>query len=272
MSKLQFLGSSCIYPRLAPQPMPEDCLLTGPLEPTNEWYAVAKIAGIKMCQAYRKQYGFDAISLMPTNLYGPGDNFSLENSHVLPALIRRFHDAKRAGQEKVVVWGTGSPRREFLYVDDLADACLFLMNSYEGAELINVGVGADVTILELATLVKDVVGFEGPSGISIRQSWMERRGSSWMCRAFMPWDGEPVQACAKVLSGRIGGMWITRVSRGVNASVPFLFGGAVLAYRTPISTSALLYKSLALPSGDIDNAVFARVSCLPFQYTCSGIT
>jgi GDP-L-fucose synthase len=159
--KLQFLGSSCIYPKFAPQPMPEDCLLTGPLEPTNEWYAVAKIAGIKLCQAYRRQYGFNAIALMPTNLYGPGDNFDLANSHVLPALIRKFHEARASGAAQVVVWGTGTPRREFLHVDDLADACLFLMQGYEDERIINVGVGEDVSIAELAALVGAVVGFAG---------------------------------------------------------------------------------------------------------------
>lgn len=160
-SKLAFLGSSCIYPKLAPQPMPESCLLTGPLEPTNEWYAIAKISGIKMCQAYRKQYGFDAISLMPTNLYGPGDNFHLENSHVMPALIRKFHEAKQRGDSEVVMWGTGTPRREFLHVDDLGEACVYLMQNYSGEDFVNVGVGDDVTIRELAELVKEVVGFEG---------------------------------------------------------------------------------------------------------------
>jgi GDP-L-fucose synthase len=159
--KLLFLGSSCIYPKLAPQPMREDCLLTGPLEPTNEWYAIAKIAGIKTCQAYRRQHGFDAISAMPTNLYGPGDNFSLENSHVLPALIRKFHEARASGAREVVVWGTGSPRREFLYVDDLADAVVFLMRNYSDEGLVNVGCGEDQTILELAGEVARVVGFEG---------------------------------------------------------------------------------------------------------------
>ncbi|MCB1599278.1 MAG: GDP-L-fucose synthase [Xanthomonadales bacterium] len=159
--KLLFLGSSCIYPKHAPQPMREECLLTGPLEPTNEWYAIAKIAGIKMCQAYRQQYGFDAISLMPTNLYGPGDNFHPENSHVLPALIRRFHEAKRDGLLQVVIWGSGSPRREFLHVDDLADASVHLMRKYSSAEIINVGVGADLTILELARRVAAVVGYQG---------------------------------------------------------------------------------------------------------------
>jgi len=159
--KLCFLGSSCIYPKHAPQPMKEDHLLTGPLEPTNEWYAIAKIAGVKMCQAYRRQYGFDAISLMPTNLYGPGDNFHPENSHVLPALIRRFHEAREAGLAEVVIWGTGSPKREFLHVDDLADACLFLMESYSGEQILNIGVGEDIAILDLARLVADVVGFEG---------------------------------------------------------------------------------------------------------------
>jgi GDP-L-fucose synthase len=159
--KLTFLGSSCIYPKLAPQPLNEDCLLTGPLEATNEWYAIAKIAGIKMCQAYRRQYGFDAISVMPTNLYGPGDNFSLENSHVLPALIAKFHAARCAAQTSVTVWGTGTPRREFLYVDDLADAVVFLTRSYSDAGLINIGIGTDVTIRELAALVGKVVGFQG---------------------------------------------------------------------------------------------------------------
>ena len=161
VDRLIFLGSSCIYPKHAPQPMAEDSLLTGPLEPTNEWYAIAKIAGVKMCQAYRRQYGFDAISLMPTNLYGPGDNFHPENSHVLPALIRRFHEAKEGGREEVVIWGTGTPKREFLHVDDLADACLFLMENYSGEEIVNVGVGEDISILDLARLVADVVGFEG---------------------------------------------------------------------------------------------------------------
>jgi GDP-L-fucose synthase len=161
VKKLCFLGSSCIYPKHAPQPMKEEHLLTGPLEPTNEWYAVAKIAGVKMCQAYRRQYGFDAISLMPTNLYGPGDNFHPENSHVLPALIRRFHEAKEEGRDEVVIWGTGSPRREFLHVDDLADACLSLMGSYSSEEIVNIGVGEDIAILDLARLIADVVGFEG---------------------------------------------------------------------------------------------------------------
>ncbi|MEI8299419.1 MAG: GDP-L-fucose synthase, partial [Pseudomonadota bacterium] len=161
VAKLLFLGSSCIYPRLAPQPMQEEHLLTGPLEPTNEWYAIAKIAGIKMCQAYRRQYGFNTISLMPTNLYGPGDNYALENSHVLPALIRRFHEAKLAGAAEVVVWGTGTPKREFLHVDDLAAAAVHLMQHYEGEQIVNVGTGVDVSIAELAALVKQVVGFEG---------------------------------------------------------------------------------------------------------------
>ena len=159
--KLLFLGSSCIYPKFAPQPMKEEHLLTGELEPTNEWYAIAKIAGIKMCQAYKKQYGFNAISIMPTNLYGPGDNFNLENSHVLPALIRKFHDAKENNLPQVEVWGTGTPRREFLHVDDMADASVYLMNNYDGFDFVNVGVGEDVSIKELAELVKEVVGFKG---------------------------------------------------------------------------------------------------------------
>lgn len=159
--KLLFLGSSCIYPRLAPQPMREECLLTGPLEPTNEPYAIAKIAGLKMCQAYRRQYGFNAICAMPTNLYGPGDNFSAADSHVLPALLRRFHEAKEGGAAEVVIWGSGRPRREFLYVDDLADACLFLMQRYEDERPINVGWGHDQTIAELAETVARVVSFSG---------------------------------------------------------------------------------------------------------------
>jgi GDP-L-fucose synthase len=161
VTKLLLLGSSCIYPRLAAQPMKEESLLTGPLEPTNEWYAIAKIAGIKMCQAYRRQYGFRAISAMPTNLYGPGDNFNLETSHVLPALIRRFHDAKVSGQAEVVVWGTGTPQREFLYVDDLADAVVHLMDLFEDDFPINIGVGTDLTIRQLAELIAGIVGYQG---------------------------------------------------------------------------------------------------------------
>ena len=161
VKKLEFLGSSCIYPKLAPQPMKEEYLLTGPLEPTNEAYAIAKIAGIAMSQSYRKQYGFDAISLMPTNLYGPGDNYDLQTSHVLPALIRKLHEAARAGEPTVTVWGTGSPRREFLHVDDLADAAVFLMETYDDEQIVNVGVGEDVSIAEVASLVAEVVGFAG---------------------------------------------------------------------------------------------------------------
>lgn len=161
VKKLLFLGSSCIYPKFAPQPIPESALLTGPLEPTNEYYAIAKIAGIKMCLAYRRQYGFDAISAMPTNLYGDGDNFHPENSHVVPALMRRFHAAKIRKDDAVIVWGTGTPYREFLHVDDLAAALLHLMQTYSEDALINVGYGEEVTIAELANLMKDVVGFEG---------------------------------------------------------------------------------------------------------------
>ena len=155
--RLLYLGSSCIYPRECSQPMSEESLLTGRLEPSNEPYAIAKIAGIKLCEAYRRQYGCDFISAMPTNLYGPHDNFDLNSSHVLPAMIRRFHDAKVTGENDVLIWGTGSPRREFLHVDDLADACLFLMERYDGAEHINVGTGEDLSILELAHMVRDVV-------------------------------------------------------------------------------------------------------------------
>ena len=159
--KLMFLGSSCIYPKLAPQPLREDSMLTGPLEPTNEPYAIAKIAGIKMVEAYRSQYGSDFVSVMPTNLYGPGDNYHPEYSHVVAALIRRFHDAKASGLANVVVWGTGTPRREFLYVDDMADACLHLMKIYSDQELINIGTGEDITIAEFARVVAGVVGYAG---------------------------------------------------------------------------------------------------------------
>jgi GDP-L-fucose synthase len=159
--KLLFLGSSCIYPKFAPQPIREEYMLTGPLEPTNEWYAVAKIAGIKMAQAYRQQYGFNAISLIPTNLYGPGDDFDHAASHLLPALIRKFYEAKIDGRPEVVLWGTGSPRRELLHVDDLAGAALLLMREYDSPEIINVGTGEDLTIREIAGVVSDVVGYKG---------------------------------------------------------------------------------------------------------------
>jgi GDP-L-fucose synthase len=159
--KLLFLGSSCIYPKMAPQPLKEEYLLTGPLEPTNEWYAVAKIAGIKLCQAYRRQHGCDFISAMPTNLYGPNDRYDLQNSHVLPALIRKFHEAKQARARQVVCWGTGSPLREFLYSDDLGRACVFLMQNYSDEQFINVGFGSDLSIRDLAEQVKQIVGFKG---------------------------------------------------------------------------------------------------------------
>lgn len=160
VEKMLFLGSSCIYPKFAPQPIPEDALLTGPLEATNEWYAIAKIAGIKLAQAFRKQYGRDYISAMPTNLYGPGDNFDLASSHVMPALIRKVHDAKKTGAD-VVVWGTGTPRREFLYVDDCADACVAVMKAYSGDEHVNIGSGEDITILELTRTVMRVLDYDG---------------------------------------------------------------------------------------------------------------
>lgn len=162
VKKLLFLGSSCIYPKLAPQPLKEDYLLSGYLEETNEPYAIAKIAGIKMCDAYRAQYGCNFISVMPTNLYGPNDNYDLQNSHVLPAMIRKFHEAKMSNASEVELWGTGSPMREFLYVDDLADACVFLMNTYNEAGLVNIGTGVDVTIKQLADMVKQTVGYTGP--------------------------------------------------------------------------------------------------------------
>jgi GDP-L-fucose synthase len=161
VQKLLFLGSSCIYPKFAKQPMSEDLLLTGELEPTNEWYAVAKIAGIKLCEAYRKQYGCDFISVMPTNLYGPGDNYHPQHSHVVAALIRRFHEAKISNASTTAVWGTGRPRREFLYVDDFADACLFVLKNYSGSQFLNIGFGEDVTIAEFAHAVAEVVGFRG---------------------------------------------------------------------------------------------------------------
>jgi len=161
VTKLMFLGSSCIYPKLAPQPLKEDYLLTGPLEVTNEPYAIAKIAGIKLCEAYRDQYNDNYISVMPTNLYGIGDNYDLNNSHVLPALIRKFHEAKRENKPTVTIWGDGTPKREFLYADDLAEACLYLMKNYNEKQLVNVGTGEDLTIKELAETVKEIIGFEG---------------------------------------------------------------------------------------------------------------
>ena len=197
VEKLLFLGSSCIYPRNAPQPMTEDCLLTGPLEPTNQWYAVAKIAGIKMCQAYRRQYRCDFISAMPTNLYGPGDNYDLESSHVIPALIAKMHMAKASGDKSVSIWGTGTPRREFLYVDDLADACIFLMRRYSSEGHINVGAGKDISIAELARIIADVVGFSGefefdsskPDGTPRKLLDVERLTQmGWAAKARLP-DG-----------------------------------------------------------------------------------
>lgn len=161
VKKFLFLGSSCIYPKFAPQPMKEESLLTGPLETTNEWYAVAKIAGIKMCQAYRRQYGCDFISAMPTNMYGPNDNYDLQNSHVLPALIRKFHEAKVSGAREMVCWGTGAPFREFLYSDDLAEACVYLMDHYSEEQFINIGSGSEITIKELAETVSKIIGFQG---------------------------------------------------------------------------------------------------------------
>lgn len=176
VAKLLALGSSCIYPKLTAQPMSEDALLTGPLEPTNEWYAVAKIAAIKLCEAYRKQHGADFVSVMPTNLYGPGDNYHLENSHVPAALIRRFHEAKMANAPTVTVWGTGQPRREFMCSDDLADACVFVMKHYSGAGFLNVGRGQDITIADFAHLVADVVGFKGEIAFdSTRPDGMPRK-------------------------------------------------------------------------------------------------
>jgi GDP-L-fucose synthase len=195
VEKLLFLGSSCIYPKLAPQPITEDALLTGPLEPTNEWYAVAKIAGIKLCQAYRKQYGCDFNSAMPTNLYGPGDNYDLSSSHVIPALIRKAHEAKLRGDKQMTIWGTGTPRREFLHVDDCADALVLLMTRYSGAEHVNVGSGEDLTIAELTRAVCDAVGFTGeierdlskPDGTPRKlMSGDKLRGMGWRPRIGLP--------------------------------------------------------------------------------------
>lgn len=191
VDRFLFLGSSCIYPKLAPQPIPEDALLTGPLEPTNEWYAIAKIAGIKLAQAYRRQHGRDYISAMPTNLYGPGDNFDLSSGHVMPALIRKAHEARQRNAKSITIWGTGTPRREFLHADDCADALVFLLKSYSGHEHINVGSGEDVTILELTRLVCRVVGFEGeiihdlskPDGTPRKLMSADRlRGMGWSPR------------------------------------------------------------------------------------------
>lgn len=195
--KLLFLGSSCIYPRDCQQPIKEEYLLTGPLEPTNEWYAIAKIAGLKMCQAYRRQYGFDAIAAMPTNLYGPGDNYDLQNSHVIPALIRRFHEARTRDDTTVTLWGTGTPKREFLHVDDFADAALFLMHNYSDAPPINVGTGEDLSIRELAKLIARTVGFTGeiltdssqPDGTPRKQLDVSRLAKAGWCARISLTDG-----------------------------------------------------------------------------------
>jgi len=195
--KFLFLGSNCIYPKDAPQPIREDALLSGPLESTNEYYAIAKIAGIKLCQAYRRQYDFDAISLMPVNMYGPRDNFNLKNAHVMPALIRKFHEAKIRGESKVILWGSGTPRREFLYVDDLADAALFFMDNYSGEGILNIGVGKDITIHELADIISKVVDYNGeiildkskPDGVSSKLLDISRATSlGWKAKTPL-WDG-----------------------------------------------------------------------------------
>ena len=210
--KLLFLGSSCIYPKLAPQPIPEDALLSGPLEPTNEWYAVAKIAGIKLCQAYRQQYGCDFISVMPTNLYGPEDNFDLQSSHVLPALIRKAHEAKAAAADSLTIWGTGTPRREFLHVDDLADACIFLLKTYSGEEHVNIGFGDDITIRELVETIAAAVGFEGrivndtskPDGTPRKLMSSERiRAMGW--RPSIPFDEGIAATYQWFLENRVDG-------------------------------------------------------------------
>ena len=199
--KLEFLGSSCIYPRMAPQPMPESCLLTSALEQTNEAYALAKISGLKYCEYLNRQYGTDFISVMPTNLYGPNDNYHPTHSHVLPALIRRFHEAKTAGTPSVTCWGDGSPLREFLYVDDLANLCVFLMNNYSGNETVNAGTGKELTIRELTEIVAGTVGYSGT-----QRSRTEPRANFWMCRKLRHWDGAPARNYAT------GSAWLTRIS------------------------------------------------------------
>ena len=212
--KLLFLGSSCIYPKFAEQPIVEEALLTGPLEPTNEWYAVAKIAGIKLCEAYRRQYGCDFISAMPTNLYGPGDNFDLTSSHVMPALIRKAHEAKLAGADSITIWGTGTPRREFLHVDDLADACIFLLKTYSEGGHVNVGSGSDIQIYDLARLVCDIVGFTGeivcdtkkPDGTPRKlMSGAKIAGLGWQPRIFLEEGVASVYALYQQLHGGIPG-------------------------------------------------------------------
>jgi GDP-L-fucose synthase len=210
VNRLLFLGSSCIYPKFADQPIREEALLTGPLEPTNEWYAIAKIAGIKLCQAYRRQHGRDYVSAMPTNLYGPGDNFDLATSHVMPALIRKAHEAKVTGAEEIVVWGTGTPRREFLHVDDCADALVFLLKTYSGDLHVNVGSGEDISILDLTRLVCDVVGYDGrithdltkPDGTPRKLMSADRlRGMGWAPRIALE-DG--VRATYEAFKAAIG--------------------------------------------------------------------
>ncbi len=197
VQKLVYLGSSCIYPRLAPQPMTPDMLLSGPLEPTNQWYAIAKIAGIKMCQAYRLQHGADFVSVMPTNLYGPGDNYHPEDSHVPAALMRRFHEAKVNGAASVAVWGTGSPQREFLAVDDLADACVFVMKCYSDLEFLNIGTGKDMTIAEFARLIADVVGYRRQDRVRHIAARRHAAQAARTSRASMRWAGARRPRCAK---------------------------------------------------------------------------
>ena len=206
VKKLLYLGSSCIYPRLAPQPMTPEMLLSGPLEPTNEWYAIAKIAGIKLCEAYRRQYGDDFVSVMPTNLYGPGDDYDPDNSHVPGALLRRFHEAKMTGAPTVTVWGTGSPRRDFMAVDDLADACVFVMKCYSDSGFLNVGTGEDISIAAFARLIADVVGYQGEIS-SIRRARMVCRASCSTFRVSMLWVGERQRHCARDCIGSMPTSW-----------------------------------------------------------------
>ena len=213
VEKLMFLGSACIYPREAAQPMAEDALLTGPLEPTNEWYAVAKIAGIKLCQAYRRQYGCDFISAMPNNLYGPGDNFDLQSSHVVPALIRKIHEAKSADEPTVTLWGTGSPLREFVYVDDIADAFVFLMQHYSGEPHVNIGSGEETSIRALAETVADVVGLDRRFRFRHVETPTARRANCWIRPVCGIWDGAPRPDCATAWPGPMTGTGTRKARR-----------------------------------------------------------
>ena len=270
VKKLLFLGSSCIYPKLCPQPMREDYLLEGKLEPTNEPYAVAKIAGVEMCRAYNRQYGTCFIAVMPTNLYGPGDNFDLLDSHVIPALIRKFHQAKAAGDPEVVVWGTGAPMREFLYVDDLADACLFLMERYQEGEIINIGVGQDLQIVELARAVAAVIGFKGQIKLDPTYPDGTPRKLLDVSRLTALWGGRPgrlsLRACKRPMTGflpqPLGSEILTRRPfPGRPPSAPLRpIPGRIAFLRIPRRTHPLPRPSMSRGSGKDRRAELANVS------------